>query len=125
MAMDRAHRRLFIGCRNPRKLVVMDADNGKVLAALPIGAGVDATCFDGADAFASCGDGTLAVVREVTPDKFELAPVVATRWGARTMGLDPRTHTLYLPTEEFAPPAKETARRKAVPDSFMIVVVSR
>lgn len=125
MSMDRMHRRLFIGCRNPRKLVVMDADNGKVLAALPIGAGVDATCFDGAEAFASCGDGTLAVVREVTPDKFELAQAVATRWGARTMGLDPRTRTLYLPTEEFAPPANGTARRKAVPDSFMIVVVSR
>src|SRR5208283_697238 len=63
MAMDVTKRRLFIGCRKPQKLVVMGADDGKVLADLAIGAGVDATKFDG-EAFASCSDGTLTVVRE-------------------------------------------------------------
>ena len=29
--MDVAKRRLFIGCRKPQKLIVMDADNGEVL----------------------------------------------------------------------------------------------
>jgi hypothetical protein len=57
MSMDVARHRLFIGCRKPQKLVIMDADDGKVIAALPIGAGVDATRFDG-DAFASCPDCT-------------------------------------------------------------------
>jgi hypothetical protein len=73
MSMDVAQHRLFIGCRKPQKLVIMDADDGKVIAALPIGAGVDATRFDG-DAFASCGDGTLAVARETAPGKFEVVP---------------------------------------------------
>jgi DNA-binding beta-propeller fold protein YncE len=52
MSMDTARRRLFIGCRKPQKLIVMSADDGKILAQLPIGAGVDATKFDG-DVFAS------------------------------------------------------------------------
>ena len=121
MSMDVARRRLFIGCRKPQKLVVMDANDGKVLADLPIGAGVDATKFDG-DIFASCGDGTLTVAREATPGKFEVAQTVRTPRGARTMGIDPRTHTLYLPTAELLPPLEGQSRPRPRPGSFMIVV---
>jgi DNA-binding beta-propeller fold protein YncE len=64
MAIDTKKHLLFIGCRKPQKLVVMSADDGKVLAALPIGAVVDATKIDDGQAFASCGDGTLAVAGE-------------------------------------------------------------
>jgi hypothetical protein len=123
MSMDRAKRRLFIGCRKPQKLIVMGADDGKILGDLPIGAGVDATAFDG-DAFASCRDGTLAVARETAPGKFEIVQTVQTPRGARTMGLDPVTHTLYLPTAEFGPPTEGQSRPQAKPGSFMIVVVS-
>jgi hypothetical protein len=123
MSMDVARRRLFIGCRRPQKLVVMGADDGKILADLAIGAGVDATKFDG-DAFASCGDGTLAVARETASDKFQLIQTVQTPRGARTMGIDPMTHTLYLPTAEFGPQPEGQSRPRPKPDSFMIVVVS-
>ena len=123
MSMDRGHRRLFIGCRKPKTLVVMSADDSKVVASLPIGAGVDATRFDG-DAFASCRDGTLSVARETSPGKFEIVQVVKTPVGARTMDIDPATHTLYLPTAEFLPPADAGSRPAAKPDSFMIVVVA-
>ena len=123
MSMDVARRRLFIGCRKPQKLVVMDADNGKVLADFPIGAGVDATKFAG-DIFASCGDGTLTVVGEPTPGKFQVVQTVQTPRGARTMGVDPTTHTLYLPTAEMLPPAEGQTRPRPKPDTFMIVVVS-
>jgi hypothetical protein len=121
MAIDREHRRLYIGCRKPQKMIVMSADDGKVLADLPIGAGVDATGFDG-DGFASCRDGTLAVVRETTPGKFELIQSLKTAVGAKTMGVDPTTHSLYLPTAEFAAPAGG-GRPVAKPGSFMVVVV--
>jgi DNA-binding beta-propeller fold protein YncE len=125
MAMDVKKRRLFIGCRKPQKLIVMSADDGKVLADLPIGAGVDATKFDpNGDAFASCGDGTLTVARE-TGGKFEAAQTVQTPRGARTMGIDPAAHMLYLPTAEFNPPAEGQSRPRPKPDTFMIVVVSR
>jgi hypothetical protein len=122
LSMDREHRRLFVGCRNPRTLVIMNADNGQVLDDLPIGAGVDATQFDG-EAFASCRDGTLAVARETSPGKFEIVQTVKTPMGARTMGIDPKTHTLYLPTAEFLAPASANSRPVPKPDSFMIVVV--
>lgn len=124
MAMDTAHRRLFIGCRKPQKLIVMSADDGKVLADLPIGAGVDAVKFDG-DIFASCGDGTLTVARETTPGKFEVVQTVQTPRGARTMGVDATTHTAYLPTAEFNPPAEGQTRPRPKPGTFMVVVVSR
>ncbi len=123
MSMDVAKRRLFIGCRKPQKLIVMDANNGKVLAAFPIGAGVDATKFAG-DIFASCGDGTLTVVGESTPGKFQVVQTVQTPRGARTMGVDPTTHTLYLPTAEMLPPAEGQSRPRPKPDTFMVVVVS-
>jgi DNA-binding beta-propeller fold protein YncE len=121
MAMDREHRRLYIGCRKPKKMIVMSADDGKVLADLPIGAGVDATGFDG-DGFASCGDGTLAVIRETSPGRFELFQTVKTPVRAKTMGVDPTTHTLYLPTAEFAAPAGG-GRAVPQPGTFMVVVV--
>ena len=123
MSMDTAKRRLFIGCRKPQKLIVMSADDGKILADLPIGAGVDATKFAGDD-FASCGDGTLTVARETSPGKFEVVQTVATPRGARTMGVDPTTHTLYLPTAELNPPAAGQTRPRPKPGTFMIVVVS-
>jgi DNA-binding beta-propeller fold protein YncE len=122
MSMDTAKNRLFIGCRKPQKLIVMDANNGKVLADLPIGAGVDATKFDG-DVFASCADGTLTVARETTPGKFQVVQTVQTPRGARTMGLDSATHTLYLPTAELMP-AEGQARPRPKPDSFKVVVVT-
>ena len=121
MSMDRRHRRLFIGCRKPQKMIVMSADDGKVLADLPIGAGVDATLFDG-DAFASCADGTLAVVRETSPGKFELVQSLKTPPRAKTMCLDPQTHSLYLPTAQFeAPPGG--GRPVPKPGTFVVVVV--
>ncbi|MFI5069937.1 MAG: YncE family protein, partial [Terriglobales bacterium] len=72
MSIDTKNRRLFVGCRNPQKLIVMSTDDGKVLSDLPIGAGVDATRFDGSQAFASCRDGKLEVAGETAPGKFEI-----------------------------------------------------
>lgn len=123
MSMDPARHRLFIGCRKPQKLIVMSADDGKVLADLPIGAGVDATKCAG-DIFASCGDGTLTVARETAPDKFEVVQTVTTPRGARTMGIDPSTHTLYLPTAEFDPQSQGQGRPRPKPGTFMVVAVS-
>lgn len=122
MSMDTNKRRLFIGCRNPQKLIVMDANNGKILADLPIGAGVDATKFDGSQIFASCRDGKLYIARETSPENFEIAQTVQTPEGARTMDVDHSAHKVYLPTAELEP-AKPGRRPQAKPGTFMIVVV--
>jgi DNA-binding beta-propeller fold protein YncE len=123
MAIDTQKHLLFIGCRNPQKLIVMSADNGKVLADLPIGAGVDATKFSGSQAFASCRDGKLEVAGETSPGRFALLQTVETPQGARTMTVDSSSHTIYLPTAELEP-AQPGTRPRAKPGSFMIVVVS-
>jgi DNA-binding beta-propeller fold protein YncE len=126
MSMDVEHRRLFIGCRKPQKLIVMSADDGKVLADLAIGEGVDATKIDAGQAFASCRDGTLAVAAEIAPGKFELVQTVKTPLGARTMGIDPASHTVYLPTAEFEEPKPGAPGRPVPkPGTFMIVAVAR
>ena len=124
LSMDHARHRLFIGCRNPQKLIVMSTEDGRVLADLPIGAGVDATQFDG-EIFASCQDGTLAVARETSPGKFAIMHTVQTRQGAKTMGIDPNTHTLFLPTAELTRPKDARGRPIPKPGSFMILVVGR
>ena len=124
MAIDGRSHLLFIGCRNPQKLIVMSTEDGKVVADLPIGAGVDATKIDGAQAFASCGDGTLTVVGQ-KDGKYEVEQVVKTPNGARTMGVDSSTHTIYLATAELEALAPGQHRPQPKPDTFMIVEVGQ
>ena len=103
----------------------MSTENGKVLSDLPIGSGVDATKVDTGRAVASCGDGRLFVTSETFPGKFAIVQIVRTPPGARTMGLDPSTHAIYLPAAEFEPAKPGSASRPATkPGTFMIVVVA-
>lgn len=124
LAIDTAHRRLFSGCAN-KVMAIIDADNGSTLARLPIGDHVDACAFDPltGEAFASCGDGTLTVVREVSPAKFEVVQTLATRPGARTMALDPTSHAIYLPTADLIPGTLPGERPQVKVGTFSIVVV--
>jgi hypothetical protein len=126
MSMDTKKRRLFIGCQKPQKLIVMSADDGKVLADLPIGAGVDATKFDGTNAFASSRDGKLIVAGENPAGKWEAVQTMTTAVGAKTMDIDPERKKAYLPTAEFEEQKPgATGRPKAKPGTFMIVVVAK
>ncbi|HEY0347889.1 MAG TPA: hypothetical protein VGC60_07005 [Pyrinomonadaceae bacterium] len=125
MSIDAKKHRLFIGCRKPQKLIVMSTDDGKVLADLPIGAGVDATKIDNGQAFASCRDGSLAVASETSPGKFAIVQTLKTGAGAGTMAVDPTTHKIYLPTADFEegkPGA--TGRPKTIPGTFKILMVA-
>jgi YVTN family beta-propeller protein len=101
MAMDRATRRLFLGCRN-KVMAVMNADTGQIITTLPIGDHVDATAFDPATGliFDSNGEGTVTVIHEDSPDKYSVIQTVKTVPRARTMALDPKTHQLFLSTVE-------------------------
>ncbi len=128
MAIDLAHHRLFLGCAN-RKMVMMDSRNGKVLAEVPIGAGVDANAFDPGTqlAFASCGDGTVTIAHEDSPEALTVVQSLATERGARTMALDESTHRIYLATAKVEPAAANGAsgaqgRPRFVPGSFHVLV---
>jgi hypothetical protein len=93
---------------------------------------VDGAAFDAGRglAFASCGQGVLTVVHEVSPVKFEVVESDSTQRTARTIALDPGTHRLYLPAAQFGPPPAPTAdmprpRPPMIPGSFGILVVER
>jgi len=120
MALDPATHELVIGCRKPQMLVFMDTATGKIDASLPIGAGVDATKVDGGQAFASTGDGNLTVAAQ-KDGKWEVVQTVKTPAGARTMGIDPASRRILMPTAELQPATVGRPRPK--PDTFMIVVV--
>jgi DNA-binding beta-propeller fold protein YncE len=127
LAFDAEGRRLFVGCGNSRMLMV-DANDGKVLASVPIGPGVDANAFDPETglAFASSSDGTLTVARPEGHDKLSVVQALATPKRSRTMTLDPKTHRLYVSAAEFAPPAQGPDGRprwpQVLPGSFRVVV---
>ena len=125
MSIDTKNRRLFIGCRNPRKLIVMSTEDGKVLSDLPIGDTVDATKVEDGQVFASCRDGSLSVAREKSPGKYEIVQVVKTHVGASTMTIDSTAHRIYLPAAEFEDSQDgPKGRPKPKAGTFMIVVVA-
>jgi DNA-binding beta-propeller fold protein YncE len=117
MALDVSKKRLYVGCRS-KDMVIMSAEDGHILADLPIGEGVDATAFRQGIAFASCRDGTLTVIREIAPDKFEVAQTVKTAPRAKTMAVDDKTGRIYLPTAD-------GQGRSITPGSFRVLVVGR
>jgi len=129
LAIDRKTNRLFIGCGN-KLMVVMNTENGKVLAELPIGDRCDGTAFDAGTgyAFASNGDGTLTMVKEENADSFRVVTNVPTKRGARTLTVDDQMHHVFLPTAQFGeapPPTAEHPRPRPpiVPGSFEVLEV--
>lgn len=127
MAIDTAHHRLFSGCRSG-VMAISDYQAGKVVATMPIGAGVDGAGFDAAfgNAFASNADGTLTVIHQDTPDQYHVAETVQTPQGSRNMGLDPTNHRVYLVTAKFGEaPAGGRGRRPVLPGTFSLMVIER
>jgi DNA-binding beta-propeller fold protein YncE len=121
--------RLYSVCEN-KLMIVSDPASGKVLAQLPIGGGADGVAYDDGYAFSANGtDGTITMVGETSPGKFDVVATIQTTRGARTIGADQRAHKLYLPAGEFGPPTEgkdgKQGRPQALPDSFQIVVVGR
>ena len=126
LAMDRKSRRLFAVC-DEKVMAVMNADTGKVVATPTIGEGVDASAFEPATqlVFASNGEGTLTVVHEDSPDKYTVVENVPTKRSARTMGLDLKTHNIFLPAADYDPPAPGERRGKMKPGSFVLLVLGK
>jgi len=121
IAMDREHRRLFVGGRNPKLFVMMDADSGRIIGEpFPIGGRVDTNIFDPETGVAasSTGDGTLHIFHLDSPDKMSAVETVTTEYGAKTMALDPKTHNLLVDTADFE-------ARRAKPGTFHLLIYGR
>jgi len=132
LAIDAKNRRLFSAGRNPQFMVMMDADKGNVVQSFPITAGVDAVVFEPSTAmvFVSTREGMIHIYHEDTPDKLSEVETVKTEYGAKTMGVDPKTHNLYLSTSDFDPPAAPTEKQphplpRAKPGNFRVLVYGR
>jgi DNA-binding beta-propeller fold protein YncE len=124
LAIDRRNRRLFSACDNQR-MVIMDADTGKVIAALRTGAGTDGAGFDPetGNAFASAGGaGTLTIIHEDSPDKFRVLEEIDTQSGARTMTVDPKTHNVLVVTARHGHGATHDL---VLADTFVVLVVGK
>lgn len=124
LAFDVGHGRLFSGCGN-KVMAVTDASSGNVVTTVPIGAGVDAGAFNSRtqEAFLSCGDGTLAVIHEDSPDKYSVKQTVETARGARTMALDTDADAIYLVTAQFGEKGPNDRRPPMIPGTFQLLVV--
>lgn len=99
LAFDPNTRRLFAGCRGGQLMVVLDADTGKIVTTAPIGERVDAAAFDPSNGliFMSNGGGSISIYQEQAPEKFNLRETVTTNPGSKTLGLDTKTHNLFVP----------------------------
>ena len=116
-------------------MVILNADDGKILETLPIGSGTDGAVFNPKtmEAFSSQGDGTLTIIKENSPTSFAVEQNVQTPPYAKTLTLDTKTNRIFLITDEFGPPPPAApaapggrpARGPAVPGSFSIVVVGK
>jgi YVTN family beta-propeller protein len=125
LAFDVRGRRLFAGC--DKQLIVMNADNGSIVEKVPIGNGCDGVAFDNSLrlVFASCGEGVLSIVHEISADNYSLVENLPTKRSARTIGIDERNHEVFLPAADMQPPAAQGERPRMVPGTFQILVVSK
>lgn len=134
LAFDAKNEVLFVECRNPAVSVIMNARDGKILATLSIGTGVDGAGFmpGTMEAFSSQGDGTLTVIHEVSPTSFAVVQTLKTMPSAKTMTIDLKTKHILLIAAEFGPPPPPTdppsrypRRGPMTPGSFTILEVGK
>lgn len=139
LAMDAKNKILFAACRNPAAMVILNAEDGKILDTIPIGGGTDGATFNPntMEAFSAHTDGVLNIIKENSPTSFVLEQTVPTMTGARTLTLDSKTSRVLLMAFELVPqPAPPGGggfvgrgggfgRGQQVPDSFTIIAVGK
>jgi DNA-binding beta-propeller fold protein YncE len=133
LALDAKNHVLFVACREPQTMVMIDANDGHYLADLPIGQGCDGAVFNPntMECFSSQRDGTLTVIKESSPTSFAVEQTVTTMPGAKTLTLDSKTGKILVISADYGPPptpapAGERVRRgPMIPGSFTILVVGK
>src|SRR5258708_7394799 len=124
-------------------MVILSADDGKILATLPLAGGSDGAVFNPAtkEAFSSHGNGTMTIVKEKSATSFEVEQDLKTMPGAKTLTLDTKTNHILTMAAEYGPPppakppaegapppppaGRFPARGPMLPDSFSILVVGK
>ncbi|MDB5134521.1 MAG: beta-propeller repeat-containing protein [Mucilaginibacter sp.] len=119
IAFDEKNQRAFSVCRENKGMSVIDVNSGKVIATLPIGAGVDAVAYDPETKliFCSNGDATTTIIKQESPDNYSIIQTLQTQTRAKTLALDTKTHKIYLSVAQMEP-----GTRKALANTFNILV---
>lgn len=129
LAIDTKAQRLFASCVN-KVLTVVNAQTGTVVATLPIGTGTDGAAFDPVRKliFSSNFDGTVSVIREVSPDKYQPLDSIKTAITGKNMTIDPASGRLYVAVADIDPNAPvpvgangRPGRPKPLPGSLKIL----
>ena len=113
-------------------LVVMNADDGKVIQSFPLSSGADADVYDpkSGSIFVSTREGWVHIFHEDSPDHYSEAGKVKTEFGAKTMAYDPESQRIFVDTAEFGKAPQATAERPRprpapIPGTFHLLVYSR
>ena len=117
LALDIKNHILFAMCRNQPTCVVLDANDGKILASLLLAGGSDGAVFYPVtmEAFSSHGNGTLSVIKEISPTSFEIEQTVTTKSGSKTLTLDSKNNHVIVITTEAAPAGTVAAAPAVTP----------
>lgn len=101
ISMDVANSRLFVGCRS-HHFAVLNSETGKLVTTLPIGDRVDAGAWDPTSKliFLSTGDGKVSIFHQDSADTYSAAQEITTKAGGKTMGYDPKTGRIFVPTSD-------------------------
>ncbi len=131
LALDAKNHVLYVACRTPQVMVMLDANDGKYLADLPIGRGCDGAVFNSktGECFSSQGDGTMTVIKQKDAKTFVIEQTIKTMAGAKTNTIDHKTGKIYLIAAEYGPAPTSTTGRPGrgtlVPGSFSIIEVGK
>ena len=142
LALDAKNHVLFAACARsgnppadpPRPMmVILSADDGKIITSLPLAGGSDGAVFNPAtmEAFSTHGNGTLTVVKETSPTRFEVEQNLQTMNGARTIAFDSKTNHIFTMSDERgpAPPPPpgggRGGRGQAIPGTFTILMIGK
>jgi YVTN family beta-propeller protein len=119
LALDKKNQRLFTVCRKNKGMTVLDAQTGKIITTVPIGAGVDAVTYDPDTKFVFCsnGDGTATIIQQESADKYSVTQTLETQWRAKTIALDPKTKKLYFSAFDMEP-----GNKNRIADSFKLLI---
>lgn len=98
MAMDEANHRLFVGCRRPARVLVLDTESGKMVASVECVGDADDVFFDAPSKrlYVSGGEGGINVIEQRDADHYNLLETIPTAAGARTSLYVPETGRLYV-----------------------------
>ena len=98
MALDESNHRLFVGCRLPSRLVVLNTESGDVVAKIDISGDPDDVFYDRKRhrVYAICGAGKIDIIEQTDANNYKALTKIDTAEGARTGLFVPERDTLFV-----------------------------